>query len=117
MAVVCDQTEEAVAFDELDLAKFDGGDRNQGGSAGDDRAQPQHLAISGNFQDDGFAIAGLDRELGASGAGDVDATRGLTFRQQGGIGGIQGQVPHGAELSHQRLRQVAEVAGPFQLAG
>src|SRR5208283_5356373 len=69
LAVVFDQTQKAVAFDKFDLAKLDGGDRNQGGPSGDDRAQPQHLAVSGNFQDDGLAIASSDRELGAPGAG------------------------------------------------
>lgn len=74
------------------------------GPPGDDRAQPRPLAVSGNFQDDRLAIAGLYRKLGAAGTGDVDAARNLTFRQQSGIGGVQAQVSHRVELSHQRLR-------------
>ena len=116
VAVVFDQTQEAVAFDELDLAKLDGGHRNRRWPPGDDRAQPEHLAVSGNFQDDRLAIAGLDRKLGTAGTGDVDAAGDLTFRQQSGVTGIQGQVPHRVELGHQRLRQIAEVAGPPQSA-
>ena len=38
VAVVFDQTQEAVAFDEFDLAHLNGGDRDQGAAAGDDGA-------------------------------------------------------------------------------
>src|SRR5258708_5858171 len=78
VAVAFDQPQEAVAFDELDLAKLDGGDRNRGGPPGDDRAQSQHLAVSGNFQDDRLAIPGPDPNLRPPETPNVHTPRNLT---------------------------------------
>src|SRR5271166_2176031 len=89
VAVALDQTQKALPPDKFDLAKLDGGDRDRRWPSSYNRAQPQHLAVPRNFQDDGLAIAGLDRKLGATGTGDVNPARNLTLRQQRGVGGIQ----------------------------
>jgi hypothetical protein len=42
--------------------------------------------------------------------------RALTLHHQSGVGGIQGEMAQAVKLTHQRLRQITEVAGSPQRA-
>jgi len=50
MTAALDQTQEAVAFDELDLAQLDRGDGNQRRPAGNYCTQSQYLMVASNFK-------------------------------------------------------------------
>src|ERR1700675_1953001 len=111
--VVFQEAQEVFPFYEIDLARIDGFGSEFVGFAGNRGAEAEDFARFCNFQDQGLAVGGADRELHPSLAEDENAAWRLAFDEQDRPFRVGGGVLDGLEGLQSRGWQIAENAvGP-----
>ena len=88
VAVVLEEVEKVLAFDEIDLAGIDGFGGQLVGLAGNGGTEAKDFAGFGNFENESLTVTGTNGKFDAAFAKNKDAAGGLAFDEQDGAFGV-----------------------------